>query len=113
MSVTTWDRAKEVIVEIDARLRAFTDRAAIYYVEDDLVYYKISVVMISASLKQTAAVKIVLSKPSMMSPYWVSDRIAHQFMLNWIEKVKLERTYEELDVRMDYPPSYLKEILGE
>jgi hypothetical protein len=101
-----WERVKETLVATDARLRAFTDREVKYYLREDFATVTIYVVMLIPKMEKARMLQMSISRLDLVHPAWQSARVAHVFIDTWIEKLKMERTYEELDVMFDGPPSW-------
>ena len=101
-----WEIVQDFIVQVDARLYAFTDRQIKYFVQDELTCYKVHALMFLPLLEKAGMLTMTLSKLTMMHPMYDSERLVHVFIDYWIEKIKLPRRYEELDVVLDSPPSW-------
>ena len=99
-----WERVKETLVAIDARLRAFTDREVKYYLREDFAIIIIYVVMLIPKMEKAEMLQMSISRIDLAHPAWQPARVVHAFIDTWLEKLKMERKYEELNVVFDSPP---------
>lgn len=105
--INEWERVKELLTAIDARLRAFTDRDVRYYLREDFACVSIYAVMLVPKMEKMAAMQLVVSRITLQDArYWDAERVAHAYIHAWIEKIKFERKYEELNVVFDAPPGW-------
>ena len=111
--VPEWERIKDLLVAIDARLRAFTDREVKYYLQEGTTTVTINVFTLIPKLDKAALLKVTVGRLDLLYPTWDADRMAHCFIDAWIEKMKMERRYEELNVIFDSPPSWAVNALEE
>jgi hypothetical protein len=106
-AVNEWYRVKDVVVAIDAQLRAFTDRQIKYYVEDSWTVVKVSVLMLPVTGELARMQQLVLSKIALIYPQYDVDCIAGQFIHSWIMKLaNKKQAYEDLDTVFASPPSW-------
>jgi len=107
--INDWERVKELLVEVDARLRAFTDREVKYYITADWACVKVHALMFLPKEDKAAMLQFTVSRPGCLAhPSWSAARLAHSFVHTWLEKIKMPRKYGELDVVLDSPPSWAK-----
>jgi hypothetical protein len=112
--VTEHEKIKDLLVAIDARLHAFTDREVKYYLREDFATVVISIFMFGPRLGTVSLLQqMSVSRMTLVQPSWNAERTAHVFIDNWIEKLKMERQYEELNVIFDSPPSWVADSLKE
>ena len=105
--INEWQRVKELLVAVDARLHAFTDRDVRYYLREELACVEVSALMLIPKLEQAALLQFSVSRQMLLERnYWDAERLAWTFVAQWMEKVKLERKYEQLNVVFDGPPSW-------
>ena len=107
-TVNEWERVKEVLVDIDAQLKAFTDQQIKYYVDDSYSVVKLSVLMLPAKDGAQARMQqLTLSKIALAYPQYDAGRITKQFIHSWITKLANKKcVYEDLDVVFAAPPSW-------
>jgi hypothetical protein len=108
-----WERVKDLIVAIDARLSAIADGRVKYYVCEYTTTVSITVVMIIPKLEKAAVLRLDVSRLDIMQPSWCGDSIANRFIYTWIDKYKLERDWREvlLNVVFDNPPSWAEDVI--
>jgi hypothetical protein len=111
--VTEYEVLQELLIAIDARLRAFTDREVKYYLSEDFAAITVSILMLIPKMGGARLLQMPISCADLMRPSWQSAHVAHIFIDNWIEKLKMERKYEDLNVIFDSPPSWAVNSLEE
>jgi hypothetical protein len=103
---------KQVVVAIDGRLRAFSDRAIKYYVEENLTVWNVSALMYLYEHPVARLMSVSVSKLDIARRYpEFIDRLIDVYIRTWIEKMKLTREYKDLDVEFNSPPSWAKEVV--
>ena len=103
-----WGRVQELLVAVNARLRAFTDRDVRYYLEEDFACVKVSALMFLPKTDQGALMTFVVSRLDLPNTHWNADRAATAFVHAWIDKIKMEQPYAALTVVFGPPPAWAK-----
>lgn len=91
-------RLQDLLVAIDARLRAFTDREVHYYTRTFGATIEVDTVMLIPKLEKIARLRLSVSLLTLEDKHWDHERLARTYVQYWIEKIKLERPYAELSV---------------
>jgi hypothetical protein len=111
--VPEWDRVKDLLVAIDAQLRAFTDREVQYYLKEDFATVTVSVLAFVPKLERAALLQMPISRLVLGQPLWSAEHASKVFIEQWVERLKMARRYEELNVIFDSPPSWAVNALEE
>lgn len=100
---------ENIIIAIDSRLCAFSDRKMKYYLADRYTIVELWIVM-ELQDDKCAAMKMVFTKQILCNyPELYAESAAKQLIVNWVEKFKVEKLFTELDVKWDEPMYHLRE----